>query len=514
MIKIKAFITKYHLELFAVGIFLLLVPLSLKVNFIQNDDWNRTLTTQDFIKGNFVLRPETANTFYLQGILGMLFYYLTGSMSFPLLTLIFSVLNFYIFGQIVKRHFTKSTLSVLTLSLLFFLNPFHIYSIWGFMAENFYLFFTLLSLLLFFEFEKKNCIKSLLLSNLSIILGFFVKQVSIVTALSYIAYFGFGKRWKYLFIQLGITGGLILYYYYLFPRTQEMNVKDITLDKVKDFKFAFSLTWANLVYTTALTLPLFFIALSQKLSIRKVLVVTLSFILSYVIVANFFNPNIIGAGEFPYIQNTFTRSGFYPLNLHGAPYQHRFVYDMFTYWQMVGTVLAFSFIGLIVYYIRRMNTPTLYFYFGYLTLMLLIVEMFDRYLLPVFPIFILLLLRVIQDYKRTYNLVVLPFVLFLVFINYQYSMDFVLGNNLMFTKAKELSVTEGVTYNQILVNSAWRKVYAGQAKVYRFSYDGPNSDELLSKGYSLAETLKVDYPLNTHIDPYIYIYKNSANLNN
>lgn len=514
MIKTKAFITKYYLELFAVGIFLVLLPLSLRVNFIQNDDWNRTLTTQEFIKGNFTLRPETANTFYLQGILGMLFYYLTGSMRFPLLTLIFSVLNFYIFGLIVKRYFTKSILSVLTLSLLFFLNPFHIYSIWGFMAENFYMFFTLLSLLLFFEFNSKNRIKDLLLSNISIILGFFVKQVSIVTALSYIVYLGVGKKWRSLFIQLGLTIGLILYYYYLFPRTQEMDVKDITLDRVKDFKFAFSLTWANLVYTTALTLPLFFIALSHKLSVRKVLVVAISIVISYLVVAKFFNPNIIGAGEFPYIQNTFTRYGFYSMNIHGTPYQYRFVYDIFTNWQMISVLLSYTFTGLILWHLRKVNSPQLYFYFGYIALMVLIVEMFDRYLLPAFPIFLLLLLRIIKEYKYVYNAVLIPFIAFLMFVNYQYSMDFVLSNNIIFNKAHELSEKENVSLSQISVNRAWRKVYYGESKVYQFTYDSPEVGDLETKGYKLVETLKVEYPLNTHINPYIYIYKNSANLNN
>lgn len=512
MTKIKILVLRYYLELFTLVLFLVLLPLSLQVNFIQNDDWNRTLTTQEFIKGNFTLRPETANTFYLQGILGMLFYFLTGSMRFPLLTLLFSVLNFYIFGQILKRHFGVSAISVLTLALLFFLNPFHIYSIWGFMAENFYLFFTLLSLLFFFEFEQRSSVKKLVIANVFCILGFFIKQVSLVTALSYIAYLGFGRKWKYLLIQVGITAALILYYYFLFPRTQEMHVKDITLEKITDFRFSFSLTWANLVYTVAFTLPLYFIALKRELTIKKILLLSVSIILSGIAVATFFNANSIGIGEFPYIQNTFTRAGFYSLNLHGQPYQHKFVYDMFTYWQLGGVLLAYTLMGLLSIHIRKLNTPVFYFYFGYLALMLLIVEMFDRYLLPVFPIFILLLLKIIKDYKRTDNLLVLPFVLFLGFINYQYSMDFVISNHLMFTKAQAISVQERVSFNQILVNSAWRKVYSGQAKVFRFSYDGPNSEELLTKGYRLVETLKVDYPFNTHLKPFIYIYKNDQNL--
>jgi hypothetical protein len=104
------------------------------------------------------------------------------------------------------------------------------------------------------------------------------------------------------------------------------------------------------------------------------------------------NVHCIGIGEFPYIQNTFTRAGFYSLNLHGQPYQHKFVYDMFTYWQLGGVLLAYTLMGLLSIHIRKLNTPVFYFYFGYLALMLLIVEMFDSYLLPVFPIFILLLL--------------------------------------------------------------------------------------------------------------------------
>lgn len=512
MIKIKRFITKYYLELCTVGVLLLLLPLSLKVNFIQNDDWNRTLTTQEFIKGNFTLRPETANTFYLQGIVGMIFYYITGSTRFPILTLVFSVLNFYIFGLIVKRHFTNTQLSVVLLTLLFFLNPFHIYSIWGFMAENFYLFFTLFSFLFFFEQEKSRKIKYLIISNISIVLGFFVKQVSIVTALSYIVFYAVSRRWKLLIIQSFITLMVILYYYFLFPRTQEMNIKDITLDKLQNYKFIFSITWANLVYTTALTLPLFVIALYKNLASKKILWVIMAVIVSSLLVNKFFNPNIIGVGEFPYIQNTFTRFGFYSMNIYGTPYQYRFVYDIFTNWQLVSLLLAYTFSGIILINLKKSNSPQLYFYFGYLVLMILIVEMFDRYLLPLFPIFLLLLLKIIKEYKATYNVLVLPFVCFLVFINYQYSMDFVLSNNIMFNKAYEINKKENISLSQISVNRAWRKVYYGESKIYYFTYDSPEIGDLESKGYKMAEKLRIDYPLNIHINPYVYIYKNSQNI--
>ena len=508
---IKASLTKYYLEIVALLVLLLLLPLTLKVNFIQNDDWNRTLTTYQFIKGNFTLLPETANTFYLQGILGMLFYFITGSMHFPILTLIFSILNFYIFGLIIKRHVTQNISSVILLTLLFFLNPFHIYSIWGFMAENFYLFFTLFSLLLFFEFQKKETFKLLFISNILVILGFFVKQVSIVTGLAYLAYFTLARKWKALTAQVVMTLLTILYYYFLFPRTQEMHIKNVTFGKLADISFITSLTWANIVYSAAFTVPLILVAL-KSISKIKVILVALTCISIYLLLWKYFNPNSIGVGEFPFIQNTFTRTGFYPLNLHGTPYTHKAIFDIFTTWQMMGTIGAYLLISLYVTHIKKLNTPTFYFYTGYLLLMLLITEMFDRYLLPIFPVLILLILRVIGTYKKSYNVILLPFILFLLYINYQFSMDFVIGNNLMFNKAKDISNRQNLEYSQLLVNSAWRKVYSGRPKVYRFSYDGPDSTELLQKGYTQSEVLRVDYPFNTHIYPYIYIYENKTNL--
>lgn len=504
-------IKKYYLELITLALFLILLPLSLKVNFIQNDDWNRTLTTLEFIKGNFTLRPETANTFYLQGLLGMFFSLVTGSTKFPILTLVFSVLNFYIFAKIISKFFTQDKLSVLTLSFLFFLNPFHVYSIWGFMAENFYLFFTLLSVYFFLTATNSLKLKWLIASNIGVALGFFVKQVSIVTGIAYLCYLVASRKWKYALIQLVFTLGIILYYYFLFPRTEEMNVKDITLDKFKDLKFVFSLGWANLVYTAALSIPLVFLLVIKKITLRKTIILALSVVACLLLVNKYFNPNRIGPGEFPFIQNTFTRFGYYTMNIHGTAYQYRFIYDIFTNWQLVATLLAGLIPGIFIYYIRKQNNVFFYFFGGYMMLMLLISEMFDRYLLPAFPMFIFLALTLITPYKKIYNLFVLPFVLFLGILNYQYSMNFVLSNNYMFAKADELVKTEGITYSQISINRAWRKIHTGKSKVYTFSYDSPEIGNLEEKDYKMVLRHEVTFPFNLHINPYIYLYRNDAN---
>lgn len=91
-------------------------------------------------------------------------------------------------------------------------------------------------------------------------------------------------------------------------------------------------------------------------------------------------------------------------------------------------------------------------------------------------------------------------------------MDFVLSNNIMFNKAYEINKKENISLSQISVNRAWRKVYYGESKIYYFTYDSPEIGDLESKGYKMAEKLRIDYPLNIHINPYVYIYKNSQNI--
>src|SRR3989339_2111301 len=76
----------------ALVLFFLLLPLSLKIDFMQNDDWVYYGMVESFMKLDFRLDPLSAPTFYTQGVLGTLFAWLFGLESLPVLTLFISVL--------------------------------------------------------------------------------------------------------------------------------------------------------------------------------------------------------------------------------------------------------------------------------------------------------------------------------------------------------------------------------------------------------------------------------------
>ena len=84
------------INLVSIILFLFYIPLIAKVNFMQNDDWNRTTSIVRFLSGDTSLLQVTSTTFYTQGILGFLFSMIFGWQRLPYLTFIISVLNFYL----------------------------------------------------------------------------------------------------------------------------------------------------------------------------------------------------------------------------------------------------------------------------------------------------------------------------------------------------------------------------------------------------------------------------------
>jgi hypothetical protein len=518
MKKVVKFLNEHLIGITAITLFLVILPLTLKINFNQNDDWNRTLTTKEFIKGNFELRDETANTFYLQGILGTIFYYITGSEKFPILTLIFSVLNFFIFAKIANDFYLSNKYKSILFGMLMFLNPFHVYSIFGFMAENFYLFFMLLSVYFFDLYRHRNRTSALVLSNLISIAGLFIKQVSIVTQMAFMVYLIVSRNVKGAIIQTGFTVASVVYYYFLFPRTGEMHTKDITAANLVRGDFVFSLTWANLIYLVIFLLPLIPLLIAhtgllgrQSWKSKALLIGTLAVLAlgTYFFYTEFFRPAAIGSAEFPFIKNTFTRFGFFTSNLHGTAYQFIGKHDLYSIWPDLAFAGVLFLAGIVAIYNKRLHTPYVYFMAGYLLLMVMITEMFDRYLLPIYPMFILLYLNLVKEQKLLQTLTIFGWVMFLGMLNYQYAMDFVLTNNYIWSKSREIMKKENLPGEEMSVNRAWKRIYPSQyPRTYYFSYDSPKVNEEFRDSYQLVDVKRIEYPLNMHVNPNIYLYKN------
>jgi hypothetical protein len=94
-------------------------------------------------------------------------------------------------------------------------SPLFIYATLGFMSDMYFLLFLLLSVLFIEEFLTKYDYKNFIFLNLAIIIGFFVRQLSIVSGVALIIVLLVKKKYKWALVQTLSTILLNLLHYYL-----------------------------------------------------------------------------------------------------------------------------------------------------------------------------------------------------------------------------------------------------------------------------------------------------------
>ena len=268
----------FQFRIALIALLVLLLPLISKVNFMQNDDWNRTTSVVRFLSGDTSLLQVTSTTFYVQGILGFLFSLIFGWQKLPYLTFVISVLNFYLFAKILYDHFNQSKIKSTLISLIFFFTPLHIYSSIGFMTENYTMFFMLMAIYFLQNYEKTRKKKDFLIFNLAGILSFFTKQNGIIINFAYIPYLIFRKRYKEALYQVLIMGLLFSYYFFLFPRTEGMLDKGFIYENFNDLEYAYSLIYGIILVSFSFVLPFVFNFVYEVLVKNKKKVLPLLFI--------------------------------------------------------------------------------------------------------------------------------------------------------------------------------------------------------------------------------------------
>jgi len=513
-------------ELVSLLLFLVFVPLIQKVNFMQNDDWNRTTSVIRFLHGDFSLIQKTATTFYTQGILGCLFSLVFGWKKLPFLTLLFSVLNFYLLMKILLNHSNLSKIKSCILSLLLFFTPLHMYSSIGFMTENYTLFFILFSIYFFLSYEKRSKAKDFVLFNLGGLLAFFSKQNGIIIQVASIPYFLLKKKYKEALMQSFFILSVFSCYYFLFPRTDEMKDKDFLFENILNVQYSYSLVYGILVVVSSFILPVLFnfvlsAYLSKKKDIKLILILIASSVLCFIFLNKWFIPGKISWEEYPYFENTFERTGFFPRSISGTKYQFRWNYDLYKYWDAVSKILLSLTIPCLFLYKKKIINIYSISIVGYAILMIFVKTFFDRYLLPLIPLFILFFLyinpqlffaaslssKVFKMFSFTTTLTSVLFVLFTAFLSMQMSIDFVLTNNYVWERSENL-VNSGTSPSSIKATMAWEKLHGLSSKPkYLFSFDDYVKNPGLRNSYSLIEKKEIDYPANIFIDSAIYLYQ-------
>lgn len=488
----------------SVLLFLVLFPLVNKINFYQNDDWVYYQQISNFKQLDFRLLPIIAPTFYLQGFLGLLFTFVFKIEKLPLLTLLVSIGNFVVFSLILRNNLKKSSIESILYGLIFFLNPLHIYSILGFMTENYFIFFLLLA----FYFSPRK----LFLSNLFGIMAFFVKQVGLCFSAALCVYFLLNKKYKEALYQLLLAVSAFLFYLYIFPRTSEMVEKPTLFTNYFHTSLITSLIVGMSVVLVGFTLPiicnLVYDQIVRNKSVVKMLLLIITSITFYFYVKAVFEPQRTNIGEFPYFGNTLERMGFFYLG--GTKYNFMGSYDLYNYWNSLSFVALALIVPVLIIYLRKSTiNPYIVFILVYTAVILMSERLYDRYILVLVPVFILFIADYLKKMTAFWKIAYLLFVVFLAFYAYQFSYDFVLGNKYMWDKSREIVEKEGISPKLIEGPNAWKlsNVNLQHNYTYVFSYDDPGVNSELDARFLLVDTYVIAYPLNFFVNPKIYLYK-------
>lgn len=459
------FLSYSKIGLVGLILFLLLLPVSLSIRYMQNDDWNRYVSVERFLSGNFELLPVTATTFYTQGVLGMIFASIFPLNSLPVATLFVAVLCFYVTGLISFKFYKQTKINSLLLGVLIFFNPIFIYSVWGFMTEIYLLFFVLISI---YFANKSSNIKL----NISWILGFFAKQSAIIVPLGVVVAQVISRKYRLAIINILILTMVLAFYFFIFPKTSEMvGQKSIKFENLSSIKHVYSNIFASLVYLSVFSFPITFGVVLDKFKkakiLNSVLVLISSAIFSY-FSYRIFNLTNFAWKMFPHYPNTFTAIGFFYQGISGNPIG-------FNYSNILNLFSVISFFFLIVFVVINLNLKvfkklavSFEFYSLLFGIFLIIVNpfVFDRYLLILLPIAMFLLLK-LSDYKINPKILII-FILLEGFVSSDFSSEFISRQNRIWELGSKASEKFGIEKKLIRADHAWNSLYDVSLSNYKY----------------------------------------------
>lgn len=495
-------------------LFLLVLPLSARINFAQNDDWIYYRTIRDFLAGNFLINGYIEATFYTQGFMGMLFAKVFGVEKLPILTLVISVLNFAIFTKLVNDFYLKKFHEALLIGLLFFLSPFQLYSTFGFMTDNYYIFFFLISVWFTEKFLRTENGKSekiyFTLLNLGMVAGFFVRQLSIITTLALVFYLLLKKRFRWAVLQAGIVTFLLVYYFGFYSKTANMVANhNFAFVNLTDIPMTYSFIITCLLYVAAFTAPLAVLLFSEKRSLLANGLITLATIAGVLIISNTILPQVDVNPHLFYFKNTVEQNGFFYGNTLGNKYELQNQDEIYFYWELIAKVaLALMLVMLFINRKKLLNYYVIYTVL-YLGLMSVMLSMYDRYLLVLIPVTILAVLSVKNDFRFLPKLALIVFLVWLAVIGYNFSMEFISLNNTLWNGSNDLVQSHGVKPQNISAGYAWRRTFLNQSNrfKYMFYFEPKEASDELDCCFKLYGTYNINFPYSMFKDSRVYLYK-------
>ena len=490
---------KHGFSIFYLSLFLFLLPVASSIDFWHNDDWAYYPAVENILRGIFKLNPLVTPTFYSIGLPAALFSAIFGLDSLPGLTLAVSVACLFILHQILVKDLKLYGRQALLVSLLFGVCPLFVFTTWGFLTDNYFLFYFLVSIYCLNRLKDRYSIKNAGLSLVFITSAYFSRQLGLIIPLAYLPVFLKEKKYKEGALMLGIFLFLGIYHFAFFPKSDHMLETQFTFGNLTYFRYIFSLLWSIGLTVVVFTMPLFisyFIegitSLGQKKTFLVLLLATLILVLSHL-----YFKNIGWINEHLYFFDyTVGREGFFPDNLHGTKHGHIGAQLIYPILENVAKILLSTYVALAIVKKSWKNmfdqyTALAVIYFGVL---LLSVKVYDRYLIP---LIVLGILTIVKSQKGLRLACLSIWVILLGFYSYNFTLDYLRTNSYVYNKAGSLMTEHELEPRQIVATDLWKYKYTETDRdiVFKFTYDDP-SQQNYSTDFELLEKYTVDYPFN------------------
>ncbi|EKD95605.1 MAG: glycosyl transferase family protein [uncultured bacterium] len=510
------------------GVLLLLFPVALRVNYMQNDEYTHYRMVAQFLNFDFTLDPYLGSTFYTQGLLGMVFANLFGIGSMPVLTLLISIGAVWLLSIILYTFFEVKVLPSFLTGLFIFVNPLFLYSSWGFMSENYFIFFLAASLWSYYSFARKPTRRKFIITNLLFFLSYGVRQFGLFTPLAASLDLFYKRKYKWSFVQFAVFIFFVLFHFFVFPQTPQMYDGRLSLSNLNDVDGVVTRIYIFGIYISVFLAP--FIVSFIYRTIRKnpkiFVMILLSVFLFWFFEKKFEPENIkftlrtregetnyeVVSPKFPYLENIFTRKGVFEDNLPGDKYIFPGYFDLFGVLELSGKWLFVLFLAFVFVNLKKIEKMTLFYSLIFIGILLISPRLFDRYLLPVVISGLIMIVSLMKFSSERFSMTVLIFTLvFWLFLGYQFTADFMLVNRYIWSESQKISETENVPKNKISADHSWRQLYPNESRdrIYHFTYKAFDRAKEGSN-YSLVSSFKIDYPFNFYKDSFVYLYFNKG----
>lgn len=511
--KIKSIFSNdfFKITFFTLALGLFIFPLANSINFYQNDDWIYYKAISQFLTGNYTIPGYIQALFYTQGVMGTVFANYFGLEKLPVLTFILSILTFFIFQIIVRKYYLDSFKDTVLIGLFMLVCPLYMYASLGFMSDIYFLFFLISAFLVIEVFLRSGKWYYFLVFNILHIIGFFARQLSIITGFALFFYLIIQKKYKWAIAQLIANIGILYVYQEILPKTKNAVAhSELLFTNLLNFDYTFSTTYVGLIYATAFIAPV--TILLVKKTISKDIKFNIGYLIScigiFFLFNYLFNPQIPANPNMYYLKNTVDIRGFFYGSSMGYKYALMYETEIYQIFEVISKITLAVFFTSVLFLIRKsLNFYSIFaiIYLGFMAV--LDGGLYDRYYLPLIPVTLLFILSLENKLNLSIRVVSWISLAVITLYSYNFSMDFVILNNHLWEVAKETADTKGFSRNRVAAGNAWNRTYYSEKFYkYKFFFETRDNREELKCCFKLYEQYDISYPFNIFVKPKIYLY--------